>query len=316
MTWQSAEREVQGEIMRTDVFVKIFSDQQDALSLEKDLDRAFALFREFESRFSRFREESELSIFNRSSSAIVSVELFDLLLRSQAYVYETEGVFDPTILPALEQEGYQASFGSDRFGVPAKTPSQTRSVFSDIVLNPYTRQVSKPKECRVDLGGIGKGYIVDRVAQVLRKTYTHFIVDAGGDMYIAGSDPLAGYPYSAIDIEDARYGKGNVGLLLLSNRGVATSGVNRRKWQQGQEEKSHLIDTRRQQSVASDALAVTVVAGSTERADVMAKTLCLLGWEQGKKFAQEKRIPAFFILKNGTIEANNFMQPYLWQKEG
>ena len=47
MTWQSAEREVQGEIMRTDVFVKIFSDQQDALSLEKDLDRAFALFREF-----------------------------------------------------------------------------------------------------------------------------------------------------------------------------------------------------------------------------------------------------------------------------
>ena len=67
MAWKQQEREVKGEIMRTDVFIQVFSETRDAESMEADLDRAFRMFRDFESRFSRFREESELSALNRSS---------------------------------------------------------------------------------------------------------------------------------------------------------------------------------------------------------------------------------------------------------
>ena len=59
-------------------------------------------------------------------------------------------------------------------------------------------------------------------------------------------------------------------------------------------------------------MTVTVVSDTAERADVMAKTLCLLGRDRWRLFAEERKIAAFVILKDGTIETNQFIQPYLW----
>lgn len=314
MAWQMREREVKSEIMHTDVFVQVFSETQDEQTMEVDIDQAFVMFRGFASRFSRFREESELSVLNRASEMRVSEELFTLLLHSRQYFEETGGVFDPTILPTLEREGYGASFGSVLFGEPGVVIPERHYTFADVTLDVASRTVSKPLDCRLDLGGIGKGYIVDQVAQRLAERYTDFLVDAGGDMYIAGRNRAATYPYFAIDIESAFEEGQSAGMLLVSNQAVATSGVNRRRWRQRDgREKSHLIDTKHQHSVVGDILTATVIASSTERADVLAKTLCLLGQERGLVFATEKRIPVFLLLKDGTINRNDLMKPFLWE---
>lgn len=192
MVWKKRERELKGEIMRTDVFVQVFSKTREEGLMEEDLDRAFRMFRDFESRFSRFREGNELSDLNRSSVCHVSF---------------------------------------------------------------------------------------------------------------------------AIDIENAFRKDESAGLLLLSGQAVATSGVNRRRWQSDGQEKSHLIDVEKGGSVSGDILTVTVVDPSPVRADIMAKTLCILGRKKGMLLAQRNHLPALFLLKDGTMEVNEFMKPYVWEDD-
>lgn len=301
------------EIMRTDVFVQVFSDTYTQQTMEADIEQAFSMFREFAHRFSRFREESELALLNRASQICVSEELFALLLHSRQYFEETGGIFDPTILPTLEREGYGASLESVSFGAPGLTVPERYYTFADIVLDVDSRTVVKPIDCRVDLGGIGKGYIVDQVAHMLSKRYTDFLVDAGGDLYVSGGNRVICQPYFAIEIEHALRTRESAGLLLVSDQAVATSGINRRCWQQDGVEKSHLIDPRTQHSIRSDVLTATVVMPSVEQADVLAKTLCVLGRERGLTFAEQKCIPVFLLLKDGTIDRNRFMRPFLWE---
>ncbi len=315
MTWRAEEREVKQEIMRTDVFVRVLSEQRSAALMRADIDHAFELFRDFVFRLSRFREGSEISKLNSSEVCRVSPELFEILLSCRVFFKETGGVFDPTILPILEAEGYGASYGSAEFGRPKGTSPVPLYTFADVILDEETLTVQKPLACRVDIGGIGKGYVVDQVSAFLKEYYTDFIVDAGGDIYVAGRNHFEGYPYFALDIEDAREAGTSAGVLLLSDRAVATSGVNRRRWQRNQQEKSHLIDARAGTSINNDVLSATVIAETTQAADVYAKTLCLLGSVRGLAFADQKRLPAFFLLKDGTIRVNNLMRAYLWKDE-
>lgn len=318
MTWHTRERELKGEIMRTDIFIKVLSETRHSDLMDADIEETLTLLRSFETRFTRFREDSELSILNSSIGPCpVSGELWDILVRCRGYFEETGGVFDPTILPALEREGYAGSYGTDAFGrsLTQNGSGTKRFSFADVVLDAGSRTVDHPPGCRIDLGGIGKGYVVDRAAELLGARYADFVVDAGGDMRIAGQDRVSGYPYFAIDIEDAVRKSGSVGTLLLSGKAVATSGVNRRKWRIGETEKSHLIDTRSSGSIDSGIMTATVVADTAEQADVMAKTLCLLGRDRWRAFAEEREIPAFIILKDGTIETNQFIRPYLWEND-
>ena len=62
--WRAIEHEEKGKIMKTDVFIRFFSDQYSQEEMQGDMNRSFQLFRDFEARFSRFRERSELSLFN------------------------------------------------------------------------------------------------------------------------------------------------------------------------------------------------------------------------------------------------------------
>lgn len=309
---KTVEREVRGEIMKTDVYVKIVSEHYSSAELEADLDTCFTMFREFESRFSRFREGNELARLNASKESAVSPELFDMLLRSQTYYKETSGWFNPGILPALIGEGYGGSFGSSGFGVPETASGRTPS-FNAVGLDAKTLTVRKPEAVKIDLGGIGKGYVVDRVADVLRRKYRNFIVDAGGDMYCAGRDVERNLDAWAIEAEDPTDPSRSLAMVALSDRAVATSGINRRKWEVEGVEKSHLIDPMSGKSAANGILSVTVVADTTTAADVYAKTLLLMGAEAGMAFAAQKGIAVMLVEKGGSIKRNDFFEAILWR---
>lgn len=311
--WRSVERRIPGEIMKTDIFVKIVSRSHDPARMEADIDTALDMFREFESRYSRFRPESELSIFNSGSGMEVSPELFSLLERSSDWFRETDGVFDPSILTSLEAEGYDASFGNERFGTAHVGENSTRRPrFDEITLGPG-HSVRKPLSLRIDLGGIGKGYIVDRVAEHLARTYDHVFVDAGGDIRTHGANVEEGYDFWAIDIEDPSGKENSLATLLLRDRAVATSGTYRRRWTTSGGERHHLIDPRTGHSAETDLVAVTVVAESAERAEVYSKTLCILGSESGQHHAETNHIPALFVTEDGGTMYTGHMESYVWK---
>lgn len=301
----ATEHEEKGKIMKTDVFIKLFSDQYPKEEMDSDIARGFQMFRDFEAQFSRFSEESELSHFNRSEGGKVSLEFFSLLKKCVEFYESTEGIFDPSILSTLERIGYKGS--------PLPELSTKKGLFSQLILNETDQTVQKPKDLLIDLGGIGKGYIVDKVADELSKKYTNGIVDAGGDMRVFGGDEEQRLDYFAIDVEDSFDTTKTLTTIMLSDCAVATSGINRRRWQYGGEDHHHIIDPAKETSVRTDVVQVTVVAPCATEADVFAKTLLILGLERGLAFAQERNIPALFVGENKQVTSNSLFQKYEWK---
>lgn len=311
--WRGSEHEIVGEIMKTDVFVKVLSEEMSEARMRADIDEAFRMFREFEARFSRFLPESELSRFNDSEEMVVSPELFSLLETAIRYHRETDGIFDPSILPMLVAEGYGSGFRTDEFGRPGAIPAVTRA-FGELSLDPATRTARKPIGLKIDLGGIGKGYIVDRAAEFLRRKYPDCFVCAGGDIFAAGKNREAGYAYWAVDADNP-LGQGEpVATLLLSDQAVATSGTDRRRWSVSGGERHHLIDPRTGRSAETDLLSATVVGETVERAEVFSKTLVILGREEAEKFAASRGIPAILVTREGETVYNEFIHPYVWKQ--
>lgn len=293
--------------MNTDILCEIaFLEDQRELATEC-LEQAFLMMREFEARYSRFKENNVLWQFNQSEHTTLSPEFFDILERAKRYHEQTAGLFDPSILPTLHREGYR--------GAEHQIPLEKKIPFSALSLDPATLSATKPRELLIDLGGIGKGYIVDQVARFLSQHFEHFLIDAGGDIFVKGTNKKEGYPYWAIEVEHPLPDHPTPALLLLTDEAVATSGSNRRHWTRDGEQKHHLIDPTTEKSAQSEFLSVTVIAPETVTADVFAKTLYIAGKERGTALAEQLHLPAIFIEHDGSVFINNAAEPYVWKEK-
>lgn len=305
MEWHSARREVLGEIMKTDVLCEVLYTDTESASVSAAMDEAFETFRDFESRYSRFIEGNDLWQLNSQEETRVSQELFNILTEAKRYYGMTGGIFDPSILSALEASGYMGAYSDHVMGRGAN--------FSEIVLDASTRTVKKPASLMIDLGGIGKGFVIDKVIRSLGDRFENVLVDAGGDIAVKGVNEKDGYPYWAVDIEHPKMPDTPVMTLLLKDMAVATSGRNRRRWMYQGKEQHHIIDPVTQESASDELLSVTVIASSATEADVFAKTLFIAGKEKGSVMADELRVPAVFIDKNGIVICNHYVEPYAWK---
>lgn len=303
--WLTALYEEKGKIMKTDVFIKLFSNRHSQEEMGLDIASGFRMFYDFEAQFSRFIEKSELSCFNIGEGGKVSPEFFFLLKECARFYKLTSGIFDPGVLSTLEKIGYKGSAQSQ--------VSAENSSFAELSFDEAHQTVRKPKDLFIDLGGIGKGYIVDKVADFLSKKYANGIVDAGGDMRIFGSDRGQTLDYFAIDVEDPFDATRTLTTLLLSDSAVATSGINRRHWRQDGKKYHHIIDPLRKMSAETDVVQVTVIVPSATEADVLAKTLLILGATRGQRFAEEKNIPALFVTQDKQVIRNHLFQKYEWK---
>jgi FAD:protein FMN transferase len=152
------------------------------------------------------------------------------------------------------------------------------------VLDQGTRTVFRPPHARIDLGGIAKGSTVDRAALHLSGPGA---IDAGGDAFMRGLAP-AGDSW-LVEIEDPANSAHTIATIAVSDAAVATSAANRRRWRVADTVAHHLIDPRTQGPSATDLLQATVIAPSTELADVLAKTAFLLGARDGRRFLERQQ---------------------------
>jgi thiamine biosynthesis lipoprotein len=273
--------------MNTDVLVIVGSGDWTPAAAESAIDRIESLFAEVESGLSRFRADSELSALNRAAGEpfVASPLLFEVVARSLDAARDSRGVFDPTVLGSLAAAGYDRSFellrdvsdGSGGGGPPARACS-----WRDVRLDRRTRAILQPPGCGLDLGGIAKGWTVDRAVRLLLPDFASFAVDAGGDLFARGAQG-DGSPWT-VGVEDPRDPARDLAVLTVRDRAVATSSVARRRWVRDGRARHHLIDPRTGEPAAGDVLAATVVAASVARAEVLAKVALVLGAAAGRRF--------------------------------
>lgn len=257
-----------------------------------------ALFEQAERRFSRFREDSELTQLNRATDAItVSPEMLEVLVQARSHVDHTDGVFDPAIGAALIAAGYDRSFAPGALDRAAATTAAPRARFSDLAIDVQHRQVRRPPHLQIDLGGLVKGRTVDRAASLAPSLA---MIDAGGDVALRGAGPDdAGW---LVDVEDPADARRVLMTLRVRGRCVATSAPNRRSWRTGSGSAHHLIDPRTGRPADSDLAQVTMIAPTTEEAEVLAKVAFVLGAAAATHvLAQRADVGAVLVLRDGLL---------------
>ena len=291
-----------------------------AMDTERDLwpgvrESVIKRFEEWEQTLSRFRSTSELSEVNRSSGnwQQVSEPFWQVLSLALKTEWQTDGIVTPGVLDALESAGYAVDFEdmgetADRWlRQPVITPAYVRN----IELDERAHAVRLPKGLRLDFGGVAKGWAVHQTMLMLAE-YAPVLVDGSGDIALSGAmQDGSSWPISIADPFDAST---NLGLVMLSSGGVATSGRDYRRWLANGHWQHHLIDPRTQLPAETDVLTATVIAETVMDAERISKQCLILGSsETEKQFASTDT--AYFLVKEdgSTVESENFRQ-FRWKE--
>ena len=250
---------------------------------------AFAEISRLEGILSDYDSDSELSRLSAASptSGPVAVgdDLWRVLAMAVAWRDRSGGAFDPTIGP-LTTLWRQAR----RSGVMPradKLAAARQAVGPDRLVLDVDRMTVMLREraMRLDLGGIGMGYAIDRGMDVLAMHgITSAMIDASGDIAVSGPPPGA----DAWTIEvDARVDEDGAGreMLTLVNAAVTTSGDAFQAVEIDGTRYSHVVDPRTGLGVAGPA-AVTVIAADCTTADAVATAASVLGAEAGLAFVE------------------------------
>ena len=282
------------------------------------LARVRALIEDYERRFSRFLPDSELSSLNASVGELwvkVSDDLFELLALSKEYYGETNGLFDPAILADLRHAGYDVSFDEVRArdvnwrGSSSMSRPRTRD-FSALELEADTHKVWLPAGLQVDLGGIAKGWIVQRAAMHLKTSSGAGAASAGGDLYFAGM-PRDGTRWR-VEIEDPREEQETVAVLEVGEGAVVTSSVSKRRWSLQGQTRHHIIDPRTGEPAETEWMSVTVIAPHGDLAEAYAKAVLIGGRSQvARLLSQRPGIAAVCVGFDGQLSASANSQEYL-----
>jgi len=228
---------------------------------------------------SPYKPDSELSRVNATaadSPVPVSPELFRLIQKALAYSALTGGAFDITYASAGYLYDYRAGIHPDAAALQAALPAiNYRFVVADKATGTIAFQRTG---VRIDLGGIAKGYAVDRCIDILRKAGVHnALISAGGDTRVIGR--RTDHPWN-VGIRDPRKRSGIVSLIPLEDSAISTSGDYERYFEEDGVRYHHILDPKSGDS-ARALHSVSIIGEFAIDTDALSTGVFVLGVEQG-----------------------------------
>lgn len=269
--------------MNTTIEVALRAHQAQFFELERYV---VNWFNYVEQRFSRFRESSELSKLNQQAghTVLVSNTMLEVLQLVQRYERMTEGIFNPLIGGDLIRAGYHRSFEqlTDETVAPLNEQQRTPGR-GQLLVHPSMKSARWPSGTLLDLGGIVKGWAVERLVQFLQRQFaiTDGMVNAGGDLKIWGFPDEQRRSW-AIRVEHPFEPATHVGHLVFAHGhgAVATSSTLGRAWKTAHGTAHHLIDPGTGKPSESNVVQCTVVGPNPSVAEVWSKVICIAGMER------------------------------------
>ncbi len=293
-------------IMGTRCAVELWSE--DHAAGDASIDAVFADMRRIDAAMSTYKPDSEVSHVNALAGkgpVIISKELFDLLETAQQYSKLSHGVFDITYASVGYLYDYRAHIHPDEATIDKALPSID---YRQLKLDPakHTIAFGKPG-MRIDLGGIGKGYAVDRGIDILKaRGVTHAMVNAGGDTRVIGD--RFGKPW-IIGIRHPDHEDEVVLRIPLEDAAFSTSGDYERFFDEGGVRYDHIIDPKTGHS-PHGVRSVTVIASTATRTDGLTKSVFIMGAREGIAFIDKlDDADAIVIESDGKVSYSKGLQP-------
>jgi FAD:protein FMN transferase len=292
-------------IMGTRCAVELWSE--DRVQGDAAMEAVLADMRRIDALMSTYKPDSELSRVNALAAAgpvVISAELFGLIETAQQYSRLSKGVFDITYASVGYLYDYRAHHRPDGQAIAMALPTVD---YRQLLLDPAAHSIAFGRQgMRVDLGGIAKGYAVDRGIEILKaRGITHAMVNAGGDTRVSGD--RFGKPW-VVGIRHPDQ-KDQVALRIpLVDAAFSTSGDYERFFDEGGVRYHHILNPKTGLS-PHEVRSVTVIASNATRTDGLTKTVFILGPKAGLDFINSlPDADAIVIAADGKVSYSKGLQ--------
>lgn len=251
----------------------------------------------FENRFSRFKEGSEVYELNKLGKCKPSEKLYQMIKFSLDIRNRTAGIFDPFLGALLDERGY---------GEAEMKKDGNKSSVSSTKLIVNKKEIRLPTGYRFDPGGFGKGYLIAKIRDLLiKRGFKNFLINGGGDIYVTSDhgkelDLITSDPFEPSHA---------LGIISLKYKAFASSSSVYRSWLDARGiVRSHLIDPRdADREIKSTSY---VIADDPTIADIAATILAIIDSDTElamiDDFLEKYSIAYLLIDENGKSLSKNF----------
>lgn len=255
-------------------------------------------------QISNYRDDSAIEQFNANAHTepqTVGEEIVGLVQLAQTVSIASSGCYDLTIKPLFDLWGFKA----DHLNIPDSSALQSALSevgFKQLEIVSASQLRKKNPKLRVDLGSIGQGYSVGRIAELLEKQgIFNYLVEIGGELQTRGEKPNDQPWRVALEkpLPGERTLQKVINISQTEPMSVMTSGTYRHYFDANGKRYSHILDARTGHPVDHTTVSVTVFDANPTRADAWGTALLCLGRSAGIEAANQAGISALFIEQQG-----------------
>lgn len=284
-----------GFALDTVVSVTVYEANTDK---EKLLDDCFTELERLEGLLSATIADSDISRINGAGGkpVVVAEETAELLSLSQWYGRLSDGAFDITMRPVTALWDFSSETVPD-----AAVLSEAVSLVDYRRLAVEGTTVTLPTGA-LETGGIAKGYIADRLCDLLRAGgATSALIDLGGNIVVLGQKGKSDW---RVGIKDPANTAELCAVVSGSDLSVVTSGIYERGFTKDGVRYHHLLSPETGEPVQNELASVTIVSKSSVQADALSTACFVMGEEKGMALAASlDGVEVLFVRRDGTIRA-------------
>ncbi len=270
-----------------------------AAALPRIVDEALDEVDRIDRLMSHYKSDSAVSRVNREavrSPVTVEPELFDFIVESMRYNRDSDGAFDITVGPLMKAWGFFR--GEGRVPSVEELAAARRHVGgTHVILNSIERTIRFDEPgVELDLGGIAKGYAVDRAVRLLRQREIAAALISSGGSTIYGLGASPGHDGWDVMIQDPIDPQKIALTVQLKDRALSVAGTSEKWFEAGGVRYSHIMDPRTGRPVQG-VLSVAVLASSGTAGDALDDAFFVLGPEGSRAYLNQlPGTEAFFFL--------------------
>jgi thiamine biosynthesis lipoprotein len=254
-------------------------------------------------RFSRFEPDSELSQINRDPRSVLPISplMRRVIEAALQGAQQTDGLVDPALGVAIQRAGYDAHMDGPgiRLGLALSLAPPRRPATGDPAarwrqagVDASTGTLTRPPGLALDPGGIAKGVFADELASMLAG-FDAFALDCAGDIRLGGTSQVA----REVGVQSP-FDNAALTTLLVSDGGVATSGIGRRSWLTADGRPAHhLLDPGSGRPAFTGVVQATALAPTATEAEILAKAALLSGPERAARWLRHGGV---LVLEDGS----------------
>ena len=253
----------------------------------------------YERLLSKTVEGSDVDRINRAGGQTVTVdaETWQILKSAKEISEKTGGAFSVTIAPLSAQWDFTG--GTNRMPAEGERLAALALVDDARLVLGEGCTVTLPEGMSIDLGGIAKGYIADKLAEMVRGKVTGAILNFGGNVYAVGHKP-DGSAFS-IGVADPANPNEAAAAIRVEDMSVVTSGTYQRCFTLDGITYHHILDPQTGLPADTGLVSASIVAESSMTADALATACIVLGLEESIPLLEQLGLEGMFIDAEGNI---------------